>query len=280
MTTHYNRKTNKAFFAIITLACTLLATSLVVGGTLKKEFDLGNFTGIQNNTFGQVQLVQAKEASITVETTEELLDQLDLEVKSGKLILKFREEKNRRSINLFKSKQLIFRIATPSINSIASHGSGSINAGALHGEDMRIGVHGSGEITVGNLQFSSIGMSVHGSGELQTGPVASNSVQIGIHGSGDVTGESFDIDGNGSISIHGSGDMSADSWKGADLAFSIHGSGDIELSDVSLADIQASIHGSGDIKLQGSAQSVKGKTFGSGKIRSAELKTSRIEINN
>ena len=205
------------------------------GDIVKHEFKLESLRGINLGISGDVVLTQGSPQKIVVEAQQNIIDNIEKDVKGGVWNIRF--DKHVR-----ESKDVTIYVTLQDLEEIGLSGSGSIRStNKFTGiDDLDISVVGSGEITLA-YEANSTDLKLSGSGSI------------------DLTGTSDDL----SISISGSGDVIAGDLKTNDCNVQISGSGDARVHANQTLDTL--ISGSGDVRYSGSA-SVNSRIVGSGEV--------------
>lgn len=112
------------FFAILIVLFTASSTSCAQTRIANDKFEVDDFTAIEASVVGNIEITQSNTTSVTAEGSEELLDQLDVQMNDGKLILKMEESLWKR----FKrnSNKLTIHIFTPTLTRVEFEGVGNI----------------------------------------------------------------------------------------------------------------------------------------------------------
>ena len=111
--------TISAVFAALIISCFTVA-----GQTVKKEFDLKGFTGIELGNEFRATVQKSNSYGISVELSEELVPYLDVRVSKGDLIIELRNVPTR--LTLLKSNIMIAIISMPELKSVTLNGSSKI----------------------------------------------------------------------------------------------------------------------------------------------------------
>lgn len=182
-----------------------------------KEVDLPAFHGVSNSIHADVTIKQGSTQRVNVEGPQEMLDLLELEVKSGILHIGY----NKRNVR--NTKKVYFDISLPKLDYASVSGSGDIEGSGFSGGDkLKLRVTGSGSI---NMDAKTDRMEVHitGSGKIRCKGSAQDG-SVSITGSGGYHGENFIMQA-AEVSITGSGD--AEMHVTGELSGNITGSGDV-----------------------------------------------------
>ena len=205
------------------------------GDIVKQEIKLESLRGINLGISGEVVLTQGSPQKIVLEGQQNILDNIEREVKGGLWNIRF--DKNVR-----ESKPVTIYITLQDLEGISLSGSGSVKStNKFTGlDDLDISVVGSGDITI-SYEANSTDLNLSGSGSI------------------DLAGTSDEL----SIAISGSGDVIAGDLKSNDCEIQISGSGDARVYVNQT--LNAQISGSGDVHYSGNA-SVNSQIVGSGEI--------------
>lgn len=234
---------------LIFLTLALIVSNVTEAQWNKKIKGNGNMTTITRTTgeydgvkcagsFDYI-LVSGDEGKITIEGEENLLEHIVTEVKSGKLVVK-----TKNNVNLSTSWNKTIKVTIPfrDINSVSLAGSGDLwNEDKIKTNNLDVSLAGSGDVII-DVEANSVDGSLAGSGDL-TLKGKTNDLEASLSGSGDI--HAFELDANNTV-------------------VSIAGSGDAEV--VSNKSIKARVSGSGDIEYKGNPSKEDTKVSGSGSI--------------
>ena len=224
------------------------------GDIITQPFELGSFEAIEVSIPGNVYINQDGNERLEIETSENLFDVIEVEVKDG--VLEISSEYNFKEVsvlNLYVQVDNISAIEmaspgvlytlecleSPSLE-VEMAGSGGINL-CGNFEDLEVILSGSGTINLNNLVAESITTETTGSGEVNASGT-STSVDYVIVGSGDVNGFNMQAD-FAIVIIEGSGDVEANVAQNLDVI--ITGSGNVRYKGE--PKVNSSITGSGTI---------------------------------
>jgi hypothetical protein len=205
--------------------------------------ELGAFTGIALGLPGTAELRIGDTESITIETDDNLMSQVDTVVEDGTLKIRAWDNNMRLA-----PTRLRFVIQAKSISQLAVGGSGAIVANSLPGNSVRFDVGGSGSISIKTLRTGQATVAIGGSGNFSAGG-RTRELKISIGGSGQADAGKLDSD-NVSVSIGGSGQATVSARQA--LAVSIGGSGNVEYYG-DPQQLSKSVAGSGSITRVGPA---------------------------
>jgi hypothetical protein len=202
----------------------------------KHNIELSNFKTINLRNSANVHIIQGNEEKITIETDDNIFNNLTTEIEEGELILD-----NKNSICPTK---LNYYITMKDIKGFKITGSGNINAkGPIISDDLFFKISGSGDVKFDSVNVTKVGVMILGSGDVKikgkTEKFASE-----INGSGDIFAKSLVCD-YAKIEINGSGDVRLNVSK--EIKVEINGSGDV-LYNGNPPNANIKIHGSGTVR--------------------------------
>ncbi len=203
-----------------------------------EERKVGEYDAVYISGWFDVNLVEGKEGTITLEGKKNTIEHINTEVKNGKLIIEWDKDVK---MNLFNSK---VRITVPveSIDAVKLSGSGSVKSNnTIRSESFESTLSGSGTLDL-NVETSSMSSTVSGSGNtILSGQTSYYKVQVS-----------------------GSGDIKAYNLKAEDVSINISGSAKIRVH--ANTSITSRISGSGSVYYMGDAKKIDSKVSGSGSI--------------
>ena len=226
-----------------------------------KDIRVSNFNKIELSGSPDVIYRQkAGKPSVEVYTSDNIVDLLDIYVKDGTLVVKFK-----KGVRVSYNK-LEIRVSSERINDIRIAGSGDIKlAGHIKTDDMNISIAGSGDINGENI--SSTGgfkVSIAGSGDTELNNIHSNDLSLPIAGSGDMKINNAVTSGSTDVAIAGSGTVKL-SGSSQEAELKISGSGDLYASGYQAKRVSATVSGSGNIECY-ATEFLKARTSGSGSV--------------
>ena len=205
------------------------------GNKVTQELVVDEFHSLRLRGSSNVFITQG-DFHVTVEGQQNIIDNIELDVKDGEWEIEF--EECQRDFT-----KLEFHISMPEIRSLEVSGAGDIiGENDFEVNDIDLKVDGSGSIQVTLIDAIDVDARISGSGKIN---VKGNANYIGskISGSGDL--ETFDLETNiGNINISGSGDAEVTVFDELDVKIS--GSGDVYYKGNPLVNVD--ITGSGDLK--------------------------------
>jgi hypothetical protein len=223
-------------FLVMLLLVTLLAftacSAIILGsGDLVTETrTVSDFDRIALEGQGEVIVTQSGSETLIIETYENIIPHVKVEVEGGTLTLGIEED-----INLLFPQRLIFSVGVDDLSSLAIAGSGNIESDMLETEGLEVTVGGSGRVRITSLATGDLNVRINGSGEIElvgeasaqeisiggsgrytAGDVCSASVEVSISGSGDATvcaTETLEsnISGSGTVNYYGRPSISSSS---------------------------------------------------------------------
>ncbi|MGC9343465.1 MAG: head GIN domain-containing protein [Bacteroidales bacterium] len=205
---------------------------------VKDNIPVDEFSSVGISVSASVYLEQGNTHSLEIDASEKVLEEIEVEVKNGKLLIKPEDYKTkfREEINIY--------IVSPEYESVELAGSGKV-------------------IAEGKMNLDDVVLKIAGSGYMKFDELSADEVEIKMSGSG-----SMDLKGTGSeelsVSIAGSGNMNAENFQVDEFDAKISGSGSCKVYVT--GELDASIAGSGSIYYKGSPQ-VESSVAGSGKVK-------------
>jgi putative autotransporter adhesin-like protein len=211
------------------------------GNVTSDERNLGSFTEIKCSGSYNVQVTQGGPASVKIETDDNLLPYILMDINGNELHIHTKDD-----VNLKPSNKIKLMITTDKVEAFSLNGSGDVvTTNKLTGADhLNLDISGAG-----TMHFD----------------VNTPSIHANISGTGDIylTGETR----SSKIEIAGTGNYHAEDLKAENASVHIAGSGDARLFADSTLDID--IAGVGNVYYKGNA-SITQNIAGSGKIKKME----------
>jgi len=244
----------KIIFALIVFVFVLSAcgvTPPLVTGSGKmvtQTFDVQGFDQIRLGTSGVLYIEQGNEFRLTIETDDNILPLLSVEVEQG--VLTIRTEP---ATTILQRETLIYRVTLPELSALDLSGSAEIRVENFEAQSLNVNVSGSGDVIFMDLDTNSFSSRISGSGNVTVENLTAQTVFSELNNSGEVrlvgTADSHEI------KVSGSGDVFADEFKTSNAQVTVNGSGDINLWV--LENLDAIISGSGNVQYFGSPQLTK-----------------------
>ena len=227
---------------LLLLAAILLTTACNVsisrgsGDLITETRDVSGFDSIALSGSGEVIVNQGEGESLSIETDDNVMEHVKVEVSGGTLNLGFEA-----GANVVSPTRLVFTVGVDELNSVSVSGSGDIEADKIVTDRFEATVGGSGDVLISELTADVVEARIGGSGEIDlAGEAADQSVNIGGSGSyrgGDLRGETV------KVSIGGSGNATV--WATESLDANVSGSGSVRYYGTPT--VNSSSSGSGDI---------------------------------
>ena len=248
-------------FAIILLAlgsCTSIDAS--EGDPMNHVFNETDFNAVSLQDGGVLTFTESNTVSIIVNTTQAVIDVMDIAVDNSILTIKTKDGQR-----ISNSDAIKITITAPNVNTFINSGTGDINITKTNTDSMPIFnlvVSGSGAISTNRAYANVQSMTVSGSGNITTNEIIAENCQATISGSGSINCNSGTAT-TSIITISGSG-----SYEGADMLSNnvttkISGSGTAKVN--AKGRLNVAISGSGDVTYKGSPK-VEMSASGSGRL--------------
>ena len=218
-------------------ACSALVTK-GSGDLITETRQVSNFNRIDLSGVGEVIVTQDGNESLSIETDDNVMKHIKVEVKNGTLTLGFEE-----GFNLIVPSRLIFHVGVDDLTGLTISGSGDVESDMVKTDRLDVNVSGSGDVQIADLTASDVTARISGSGEI------------------DLAGEAAAQD----ITMSGSGKYLAGDLCSKSVKVSVSGSGDATVCATGTLD--ANISGSGSVNYYG-RPTVNSSSSGSGKVNS------------
>lgn len=235
---------------VVQLALLLLMTigSTVGGEVVSEKRPVAGFDQINLAGFGQVILTQDGTESLTVEAEQDLLPDIETEVRGRTLYLGIRDRHWRRSHWMGLDKGIKYYVSMKSVHGISVSGSGSVTSQKIDTDEIELSISGSGDTDIEDLQAEELDVRISGSGDCDL--AGKTSVQ--------------------KVSISGSGSYDAEDLNSGTAIIRVSGSGDVSVWTENEIDVQ--ISGSGRVEYAGNPKEVSFRSSGSGSVKKVGLK--------
>jgi hypothetical protein len=213
------------------------------GPTIERNYNVGAFDKMELAGAYDATVRTGTAVSVHAKGGENVLDQLVVEVKNGKLLIHPKERHGFHWGWGRSSGKVELTITVPQLSAATLAGSGGINIDKVQGDSFDGQVAGSGGLSVGALDVKSLKLSIAGSGDAKAGTGKAGTAEYEIAGSGGV--DAGGVQANSvKVSIAGSGDVKAHSSGTAEV--SIMGSGDVDIGGGAKCTISKA--GSGNVR--------------------------------
>lgn len=207
--------------------------------TVTQKRSIGNFSRVILKGPGDLQIVQANRAALTITADMEIIDDIASRVTDETLHIGFRNSRI-VSLNMWRQK-FSFRLHVVDLNLISSLGSGCIHATDFDSDQLELNLSGSGKLAIDELTADTLAVLLSGSGSVSlAGDVESQ--KVNITGSGSYLAENL-LSDFGSLRISGSGVAAVSVADNLDIV--IAGSGNVYYHG--FPDITKQILGSGAV---------------------------------
>lgn len=228
------------------LIFTLAAVTLLAGMSLaqnKETRDVRDFDEIVMRVSGKVLVTQGNKNEVILEGDEELLEEIETEVRGGRLNIKSRRDNWNWWRGSRNRGRLTVYVTVKKLRGAFISGSGDIiSQNTIKTDDFTASIAGSGDIEI-DLEAEFVEAKISGSGNIE------------LQGKSD----------RASLSISGSGKYLAEKLVVGDYRVSMSGSGRGSINVE--GDLDVRISGSGKIYYMGTPSSVNSSVSGSGSVR-------------
>ncbi len=211
---------------------------LVGSGTSASETrEVDAFDAIRLDGVGRVSVTIGDEASVVVETDDNLVDRVVTDVRAGTLVVDIEN-----GITIAPRSGLTITVTTPTLRAIGISGAGSIDVAAAAVDSFEIDVRGAGSVDVGDLTADTLTVSHSGAGSITVAGEVQRAVVdlsgVGDYDGGDLRAGAVEVTAAGvgsvevwavdSLDIQASGVGSVSYWGQPSMKVESTGLGDIE----------------------------------------------------
>lgn len=135
---------------------------------IRRSFDVAYFHSVDSDIIGNVIFTQSDSSGVVAEGDEELVENLSVEVKDDRLILRDEKKAARKLFGKFKSNKLTVRISSPTLKRIDSDGAGGITLeGKVITDRLEIDSDGVGNIEASDLHCKYLRVDADGVGSVR-----------------------------------------------------------------------------------------------------------------
>lgn len=187
-----------------------------------KPYEVTDFDAITVDYPADITVRQGKSESFEIEAEDNLLTQLNAEVRNGTLFLENTEKDWRKRVN--PTKPVIVTVTVVNLNEVRFPTAGKMLIDGLQTDALSVSVSGAGDLTLTKLDAKSLNFGLSGAGNI-VADGAAESVQLSISGLGNFNGSDLQSQ-NANVHISGAG--SATIWAQETLDASISGAGSID----------------------------------------------------
>jgi hypothetical protein len=208
--------------------------------------EVSNFHRVHMQDFGELDIVQGAQESLTVEADEETLKTVFTEVADGTLTLRVgRDWMERLRFGLQTSltrPHIRYHLTVKSLSELAVAGFGRVDVGDLVAEQLRLHLSGGGDVTFKELTADRLTVELAGAGRIQTAGKVEEQ-EVTFSGAGKYVGGKLQSQQT-RVTMSGAG--SATVWAVEELDVTISGMGSVEY--IGTPAVRKSVAGMGSIK--------------------------------
>lgn len=231
--------------ALLLSACGVALPGIVTGSgkMVTQTFDVQDFDQIRLSTSGVLYIEQGDEFNLSVETDDNILPLLNMEVEQG--VLTIRSEP---AATLLQRETLIYHVTLPELSTLDLSGSADIRVEDFTVESLHLNLSGSGDVIFMNLDVKSLATRISGSGNVTVENLAAETVRTEVNNSGEI--HLAGMADSHEIRVSGSGDVFAEDLQVSGAQVTVNGSGDVIIWALDGMDVI--ISGSGNVQYFGS----------------------------
>ncbi len=186
-----------------------------------KTYRVSDFDAIVVDYPAEFTVMQGESESVEIEAEDNLLPQLNAEVRNGTLHLENTERNWRNRVN--PTKPVLVKITAVELNRVQFPTAGKMLIEGLRTESLSVSVSGAGDVNLTDLDAGSLDFSLSGAGNINVDGMA-NSLELSISGFGNFNGGDLETQ-SADVRISGAG--SATVWTERTLGASISGAGSV-----------------------------------------------------
>lgn len=230
---------------------------------VEKTLNLGRFSGIKSEVSLDIHYTQGSKRSVRISARQDVIDQTDISVMDGVLVLRKKNDNPEYKNNNEKNKITMY-LTAPDINSLENTGIMGFHTGTFNSDGLLIRNKGILNLKTQDIHANGAnGMQIHNSGKLNADVPTINTTLMLVDNNGIMSLNNSDIKG-GSLTIDNSGKI--------DLSANVEGSS-AKLKNSGISRMEGSFALTGDYDCTNSG---KLTIYGGVKGATAELKNSGI----
>ncbi len=246
------------------LACQLgdigLAGDIVRGSgeVVEETRDVSGISGLELATLGNLFIEIGDTESLRIEAEDNLMEYLETEVRSGRLIIRTRGD-----VNLLPTQPVNYYLTVTGLETIVISSSGNIQAPDLAAQRFSITVSSSGNLDMGGLVADRLTVVISSSGNVTMGELEADTLDVNLSSSGNLDISSGQVDLQ-NVTISSSGNYTAQNLESseAEARLDSNGNATIWVRD----HLKAVLNSSGNLRYRGDP-TVDATTNSSGEVR-------------
>lgn len=246
----------KRFVTLFAVMATIISGSFTAAGqTVKKDFNLQGFTGIEIGNDFKVTVQKADSPSISVELTETLEPYLDVRVDKGMLIIELRNVPTR--LTILKTSVMNATVSMPELKNVVLNGSSKLTVADA--------------FDLGNGHFT---LATAGASEVRQMEIHANNASLNLAGASRVHLSG----GFASVSIESVGTSRLDMNASADdLTVKSSGTAVSEI-DGTFDEIDLNLSGTSNVTLKGEAEEMKVAASSAGSVDALRMPVASADV--
>jgi len=190
------------------------------GNVVTETRDVSDFQAIEIRYPAQVFVSQGNQESLRIEAEDNLMPNLETQVRNGRLEIFYRREGGKH-VNPTKTPKIT--IVVKELSDVDFSSAGELLVEKLETDSLDVSLSGAGNIELDDLETQALQLSLSGAGSAAASGVADN-LQLSISGFGDFKGGDLHSK-EARVSISGAG--SATVWVEDELSASVSGAGSV-----------------------------------------------------
>jgi len=159
------------FFPVVIVFIMMLPviSGCTVGVNRVEQREVGDFSAVSINTFGEFIIKQGEEESLTIEGPNNLLRNIETEVVGNTLYI----DSTRGIINGSMQK-IVFTLTVKNVNEVALSGAGSVRIDELNSDRLEVILTGAGSIRIDDLNTMDLTVLLNSAGSIAISGITQN----------------------------------------------------------------------------------------------------------
>jgi len=192
------------------------------GDVITEEREVSGFDRITLSGFGQVNIEQGDEESLTVRTDDNIMPYIKTEVRGNTLVLDFTDAAKHKSFD--PSNGIRFDLVVKDLSRLDVSGAGDIHVDSLETEKLTIDLSGAGNLEISDLTANELVVYVSGAGNtMVSGQVIG--LEVKLSGIGNINASNLETE-TAILNMSGAGNGTV--WVTETLDLNISGLGNVD----------------------------------------------------
>jgi hypothetical protein len=213
------------------------------GNVVEEERSVSGVRVVELATIGRLQIEVGERERLRIEGEDNLLPQIETEIRDGKLAIKTQTD-----VRLRATQPLRYVLRVTELEAIVVSSSGDVKAGDMTAEAFSVTLSSSGNLELGDLACDTLRVQLSSSGDMSMGLLDARTLDVRLSSSGHLSIAGGEVEEQ-TITISGSGDYAAKALDSAQAKVTLSSSGTatIQVRDA----LSANLSSSGDLTVVG-----------------------------